>query len=82
MIDEASVAVEVAELQPGDRVLVMSALGHICFRAEVDEVAPKFDIAWIRAEGIGERKILAGVEHDIRRLSKTKLEHAGSGRDS
>lgn len=61
-----SVPTDIAALRPGDHVVVISPPGNICFRGEVDDVAPHLKLVWIRDDRRGERKIFIGEQDDVR----------------
>ena len=61
-----SAPTDVTALRPGDHVVVISPPGNICFRGEVDDVAPQLKLVWIWDNRRGERKIFIGEQDDVR----------------
>jgi hypothetical protein len=60
-----SAPVDISTLQRGDRVAALSPQGHISLLGEVDDLAPEFDVVWVRDERTGERKLCVGADGNI-----------------
>lgn len=65
MPEPGLIAVEIPDLRPGDYVVVAPYRDAILYRGRVDEVAPRFDVIWVRDALLGERKMFFGVENRL-----------------
>lgn len=78
-LESHPIAVGITSLQHGDHVLVLAQSGHIVIRGEIDDVAPRHHLVWIRDELLGERKIIMDGEDEIRLVTKPNSLPAAPG---
>ncbi|AUI53776.1 hypothetical protein [Arthrobacter crystallopoietes] len=57
MTDNADAGLDSAALRPGDHVEVRGN-EHLHYKAYVEDTLPQFNIAWVREQRTGERKML------------------------
>ena len=65
MIETCSFHLELAAVQPGDR-LEAWCQEMIHHQGIVEEMVPRLGVVWIREDGTGERKMLDTTDFDFR----------------